>query len=119
MRRGEIWTAAGGSNYAGKPRPWVVVQADDFEIESSIILCGFTSEPGNYARLRPRPAPTAGNGLRESSRVMVDKITALPRNLVDKHVGELSPEDMERVDRALRLILALAGTPRSKPAQLR
>ena len=57
MRRGEIWTAAGGSNYAGKPRPWVVVQADDFEIESSIILRGFTSEPGNYARLRLRPAP--------------------------------------------------------------
>ena len=119
MRRGEIWTAAGGLNYAGKPRPWVVVQADDFEIESSIILCGFTSEPGNHARLRPRIEPTAGNGLRETSRVMVDKITALPRNLIDKHIGELSPEDMERVDRALRLILALAGTPRSRAVERR
>ena len=119
MKRGEIWTAAGGSNYAGKPRPWVVVQADDFEIESSIILCGFTSEPGNHARLRPRIEPTAGNGLRETSRVMVDKITALPRNLIDKHIGELSHDDMKRVDRALRLVLALAGTPRTRSVEMR
>lgn len=116
MKRGEIWTAAGGSNYAGKPRPWVVVQADLFEIESSIILCGFTSEPGNHARLRPQIDPTPTNGLRESSRVMVDKIMALPRNLIDKHVGNLSPADMERVDRALRLVLGLAGTPRTRQA---
>lgn len=115
MKRGEIWTAAGGLNYAGKPRPWLVVQADDFDIESSIILCGFTSEPGTYTRLRPRIEPTPGNGLRESSRVMVDKITAMPRNLIDKHIGELSHEEMESVDRALRLTFALAGTTRSRP----
>ena len=26
MRRGEIWTAAGGGGYAGKPLPVVIVQ---------------------------------------------------------------------------------------------
>jgi len=28
MRRGEIWTVAGGKDYAGKPRPAVILQDD-------------------------------------------------------------------------------------------
>ena len=28
MKRGEIWTMAGGSGYASKPRPVVIVQDD-------------------------------------------------------------------------------------------
>ena len=30
MKRGEIWTMAGGSGYASKPRPVVIVQDDAF-----------------------------------------------------------------------------------------
>jgi len=32
MRRGEIWTAAGGKDYAGKPRPVFILQDDRFGI---------------------------------------------------------------------------------------
>ena len=28
MKRGEIWTVSGGKDYAGKPRPVVIVQED-------------------------------------------------------------------------------------------
>ena len=28
MKRGEVWTAAAGSGYAGKPRPVVIIQDD-------------------------------------------------------------------------------------------
>ena len=31
MKRGDIWTVAGGKDYAGKPRPFVVVQDDSFD----------------------------------------------------------------------------------------
>ena len=31
MRRGEIWTAAAGSGYVGKPRPVAIVQDDRFD----------------------------------------------------------------------------------------
>ena len=31
MRRGDIWTVAGGKDYAGKPRPVVIVQDDSFD----------------------------------------------------------------------------------------
>lgn len=44
MRRGEVWTAAGGKNYAGKPRPVLVVQDDRFDATDSITR----SELGQY-----------------------------------------------------------------------
>jgi len=31
MKRGEIWTVAGGKDYAGKPGPAVIVQDDSFD----------------------------------------------------------------------------------------
>jgi mRNA interferase MazF len=31
MRRGDIWTASGGQDYAGKPRPVVIVQDNNFD----------------------------------------------------------------------------------------
>ena len=36
MRRGDIWTVAGGKDYAGKPRPVVIVQDDSFDATASI-----------------------------------------------------------------------------------
>ena len=32
MKRGELWTAAGGRHYAGKPRPVLLVQDDRFDV---------------------------------------------------------------------------------------
>jgi mRNA interferase MazF len=45
MKRGEIWTVAGGKDYAGKPRPAVVVQDDRFDKTDSITICAFTTDP--------------------------------------------------------------------------
>jgi len=36
MRHGEIWTVAGGKDYAGKPCPVVIVQGDSFDATYSI-----------------------------------------------------------------------------------
>lgn len=38
MRRGDIWTASGGNDYAGKPRPVVIVQDDSFDSTASITV---------------------------------------------------------------------------------
>jgi mRNA-degrading endonuclease toxin of MazEF toxin-antitoxin module len=38
VKRGEVWTAAGGRDYAGKPRPVVVVQDDRFDATGSITV---------------------------------------------------------------------------------
>ena len=39
MRRGEIWNASGGKDYAGKPRPVVILQDDSFDATNSITIC--------------------------------------------------------------------------------
>lgn len=45
MKRGEVWTAAGGPDYAGKPHPVVVLQDDRFEDTKSITVCPLTTNP--------------------------------------------------------------------------
>jgi mRNA interferase MazF len=44
MKRGDIWTVAGGKDYAGKPRPVVIVQEDSFDATDSITICAFTTD---------------------------------------------------------------------------
>ena len=44
MKRGDIWTVSGGKNYAGKPRPAVIVQDDSFSGTDSVTLCAFTTD---------------------------------------------------------------------------
>ena len=63
MRRGEIWTASGG-DYAGKPRPVVIVQDDRFDATASITVCPFTTDPTDAPLFRPLVEPSAANGLR-------------------------------------------------------
>ena len=43
MRRAEVWTAAGASDYAGKPRPAVILQDDAFEGTASMTVCPLTT----------------------------------------------------------------------------
>ena len=75
MKRGEVWTVSGGAPYAGKPRPAVIVQEDRFEATTSITLCAFTTDPTDAPLLRMLVEPTVRNGLKSTSRLMIDKIT--------------------------------------------
>jgi mRNA interferase MazF len=70
VKRGEVWTVAGGTSYTGKPRPAVIVQEDRFDQTSSITLCAFTSDPTDAPLLRVLIEPTDRNGLTFSSRPM-------------------------------------------------
>ena len=71
MKRGEVWTAAGGKDYAGKPRPIVIVQDDRFDATSSITICAFTRDPTDAPLFRLVVAPSEANGLEAVSRLMV------------------------------------------------
>ena len=110
MRRGEIWTAAGGSGYAGKPRPVVIVQDDRFDATDSVTICGFTTDPTEAPLVRLRVDPTDLNGLRELSSLMVDKITTVHRTRLGERIGRLSDDDMVRLGRAVVVFFGLAGT---------
>ena len=108
MRRGELWTAAGGTHYASKPRPVLVVQDDRFDATDSITICPLTSDPTEIPLLRIRLDPESGSGLAQPSSIMVDKLTTMPRSKLGKHVGKVSDTDMLTLARALVVFLGFA-----------
>jgi mRNA interferase MazF len=111
MRRAEIWTVAGGKDNAGKPRPAVILQDDRFEALDCVTVCAFTTDPTEAPLFRLLVAPNERNGLRAPCRLMVDKITTVPRTNVGIRTGRLDDEDMVRLNRAVLVFLGLAGPP--------
>ena len=107
MKRGEIWTVS-AAGYAGKPRPAVIVQDDRFDATASVTVCVFTTDATEAPLLRPPIEPGAANGLRQVSRLMVDKITTVSRKQFGTRLGRLENADMQRVDRAILVFLGLA-----------
>ena len=112
MRRGDVWTVSGGRDYAGKPRPVVIVQDDSFDATDSITVCAFTTDPTDAPLFRLPVEPNERNGLRSPSRLMVDKITTIPKAKVGERIGRLDDEDVLRLNRALMVFLGLAMSPR-------
>ncbi|MGI8758479.1 MAG: type II toxin-antitoxin system PemK/MazF family toxin [Acidimicrobiales bacterium] len=109
MRRGEIWTAAAGSGYVGKPRPVAIVQDDRFDATDSVTVCAFTNDPTDAPLFRLRIEPDDVNGLREPCSLMVDKITTVARSKLGENVGRLGDEEMVRLGRAILVFFGLAG----------
>jgi mRNA interferase MazF len=108
VRRAEIWTAAAGSGYAGKPRPVVIVQDDRFDATDSVTVCAFTTDPTPAPLFRLPVVPDERNGLREPCSLMVDKITTVPRSKLGEQIGRLADEDMLRLARSMVVFLGLA-----------
>ena len=108
MKRGELWVAAGGGDYTGKPRPVVIVRDDRFEATGSVTVCALTSDPTDAPLFRILLSPDSENGLHEDSRVMVDKITTVRREHLSRRIGSLSVTDMRRIDRAMLVFLGIA-----------
>jgi mRNA interferase MazF len=109
VKRGAIWTASAGGAYVGKPRPVVIIQDDRFGGTASITLCAFTSDPTEAPLFRLRIEPRHTNGLRETSSIMVDKVTTVSRDRLDQRIGHLADADVVRLNRALMLFLGLTA----------
>jgi mRNA interferase MazF len=110
MRRGEVWTVAGGPAYAGKPRPAVIVQDDRFDANDSIVMCPLTTDPTPAPIFRLPIQPSAQSGLRSPCRMMVDKLTAVPRRRLGRLVGSLTSDEMRALNRAIFVFLGLSET---------
>lgn len=113
MRRGEIWTVAGGQDYAGKPRPAAIVQDDNFDATASVTICAFTTDETEAPLFRLPVTPHAGNGLQAPCRLMVDKLTTVPKSKLGERIGRLDDEDMVRLNRAIAVFLGLASSSRT------
>ena len=116
MRRGDIWTVAGGKDYAGKARPVVILQDDSFDGTESITICAFTTDDTDAPLFRLPVEPNERTGLRIPCHLMVDKITTVPKSKVGAHIGRLDDEDILRLNRAVLVFLGLATAPGIKKA---
>ncbi|KQP53130.1 MULTISPECIES: type II toxin-antitoxin system PemK/MazF family toxin [unclassified Methylobacterium] len=109
MRRGEIWTVSGGKDYAGKPRPVVIIQDDRFDATESITVCALTTDPTDAPLFRVPLTPSMRNGLRAPSRLMADKVTTVPKSKLGNKIGTLDEDEIARLDRAIFVFLGLAS----------
>ena len=108
MRRGEIWTVSGGKDYAGKPRPVAIVQDNSFDATDSVTICAFTTDETEAPLFRILIEPNERNGLRAPCRLMVDKITTVPKSKIGSRIGRLDDEDVLRLNRAMLVFLGMA-----------
>jgi mRNA interferase MazF len=106
--RGDIHIAAARGAYSGKPRPVVIVQDNRFDATASVTVCPLTTDPVDAPLTRIAVQSTATTGIEQPSRIMVDKITTIPRANVRDHLGRLADADLIRLNRALLVFLGLA-----------
>lgn len=72
-------------------------------------MCAFTTDPTDAPLFRLLVSADDETGIRDPSRLKVDKITTVARSKLGERVGRLSDEDMVRLDRAILVFLGLAG----------
>jgi len=93
----------------GKPRPGVIVQGDELgERTTTLLICPMSSDLQESPRLRSIVEPSAKNGLRLHSQIMTEKVTPVRRDRVRRVLGSLDPSALDRLDRALLVVLGLA-----------
>lgn len=108
LSRGDVVVVAAAGDY-GKPRPAVVVQTDAIPAEHpSVVICQMTSTLVDASDLRVTIEPSAENGLRERSQVMIDKPVTLMRSRISGSIGHLNAAEMARVTAGLAFVIGVA-----------
>jgi len=108
VKRGDVVLVVVPSEL-GRPRPGVVVQADEInEGLSTAFICPISSDLQEDLPLRPMIEAKPSNGLRLRSQIMTDKMIALRKDRVRRIIGRIDVETSEQLDRALLVVLGLA-----------
>jgi mRNA interferase MazF len=87
----------------------VILQDDRFDATNSVTVCAFTTDPTEAPLFRIHVEADSTNGLREPCKLMVDKITTVPRTKLGERIGRLADEQMVAVGRSIIVFLGLAG----------
>jgi len=105
--RGDFVTIASQGDF-GKPRPALVIQADQFSETASITVLPVTSALVAAPLLRVSLQPDAVNGLQTPSQVMVDKAITIKRDKLGQTFGRIDSTTMLEVERCLAVFLGIA-----------
>ncbi|WP_244474101.1 type II toxin-antitoxin system PemK/MazF family toxin [Rhizobium sp. Leaf321] len=107
LKRGDMVTAAFQGDL-GKPRPAVIVHADEFiEGHVTLLLCPLTTFLSDSPDFRPTLTPSATNGLQAISQIMTDKLAHLRKASIRQIIGHLGDDEMQRLESALISIIGL------------
>jgi len=68
-----------------------------------------TSDRQDAPLFRIDVQPTEETGLKVASQIMVDKIVALRRERITKHIGQVNDETLIRLNRSIALFIGLAS----------
>jgi mRNA interferase MazF len=85
-----------------------MIQDDGFTETLAIAVCPLTSQPIEAPMLRIQVEPSPENGLRAASRLMVDKVTTVPKSRLGQCIGRLADDDLLSLNRSLLVFLGLA-----------
>jgi mRNA interferase MazF len=105
--RGDVVIAT-GAGYASKPRPCVILQADEFDATDSVTVCLLTNTEADAPDIRIRIEPSDANGLKAPSWAMADRIMTLRRTNINQAIGRLSDDEMALLARTIIVFLKLA-----------
>lgn len=107
MKRGELVTIALQGDL-GKPRPALIVQSELFAEHPSVVVLPVTSELRETPLFRITIEPTAENGLKMSSQIMIDKPQSVPAEKIGPVFGQIEQSALVEVNRALAVFLGIA-----------
>lgn len=105
--RGDLVTVTLQGDF-GKPRPALVIQANQFVDHSSVTILPITSTLRGAPLMRVTVQPNAGNGLLKASQVMIDRAVTVKRDKIGSVFGHLDADDMLEVERCLAVFLGIA-----------
>ena len=106
IKRGEIWSVA-WTGYARKPRPALVIQAEEYRLTETDILALITTTDNEANMVRLPIKADESNGLQEDSFICLDKLMAIPMTNLGKCYGRVSDEVMQEVNTRLIKILGI------------
>lgn len=106
LRRGVVATAAPPGSFS-KPRPVLIIEDVADPTTENVTVALITSDLLRRPAIRVPIAPSASNGLRIPSEVMIDIIQTLPKDKLGKVIGSIDALTLRQVDAALRLHLGL------------
>lgn len=92
----------------GKPRPALVIQADQFDEHATITVLPVTSTLVAAPLLRITVPPSAENGLQKPSQVMVDKAVTVKHDKLGQAFGRIDADTLVEVERCLAVFLGIA-----------
>ena len=105
--RGDFVTIAVQGDF-GKPRPALVIQADQFGEHTSVTVLPVTSTLVAAPLLRITVQPNVENGLQKPSQVMLDKTMTVKRDKIGQALGRIDVDAMVEVERCLAVFLGIA-----------